>query len=280
VINAEELHERTRYDLAIRRAMFSDDPVIEVPAGTEGFWSWYADTVRFGEAYELRPVHGAPPYPAPSRPVALWFSGGAESTYTLHQIEHLEPDLLHIEDYAVFFGDDRKIGQIHFLCAAISAGLGYADTYLGVERDDLLLRRTRFAQRYVERHPSFLDRWSAYQPEHRLRTVCGQLDKEEVIAWLVAHDVPITGTCDRHDDGTWCGDCYKCFEAYYAAKAVGIDLGFRLTRRAFDEIHGTYRRYVDTEFADSFNNSYHRFARLQILYGVTFDAVDDCIQTT
>jgi hypothetical protein len=272
----DDLHERTRYDLAVRRRVFSDDPVIDVPAGTEAFWTWYADTVRFGTPYRLRPVEGVPPYPPPERPVALWFSGGAESTYTLRQIEHLTPDLLSIGDFAAFTGPDRRIGQIHFLCAAIAAGMGYAETYLGMERDDLLLRRTRFAQRYVERHPVFAERWTGYQPQHRLHTVCGHLDKEEVIAWLVAHDVPITGTCDNHDDGTWCGDCYKCFEAYYFAKAVGLDLGFRLTERAFTEMCGTYRRYVDTDFAESFNNSYHRFARLQILYGIEFDRARDC----
>jgi hypothetical protein len=188
----------------------------------------------------------------------------------------IEPTLLHIEDFAEFSGPDRRIGQIHFLCASIASSLGFGPIYLGMERADLLLGQNAFMRSYVERHPVFADWWSEYQPEHPLVTICGDLHKEQIIAWLHERSITVTGTCDQLSGGRWCGDCYKCFEAFYSAKAVGIDLGIRLARRAFERYYAEYRRYVDSGFSDNFNNAYHHYVRLQISYGLVFDPESDC----
>jgi hypothetical protein len=274
----DELHPRTLTDLRIRREIFGEQRAVEIPRGSEEFWTWYARTIRFGGEFELVPVDGMPEYPEPAREAVLWYSGGVESTYSLQLLRNQNPDLLSINDYEVFTGPDRKVGQIHFICAAIAAGLGYRTIYLGMERDDFLLSRSRKAYGYVERHPTFAARWAAYQPDHELRTVCGDLDKEEVIRWLADRGIEITGTCDNFDDGQWCGECYKCFEAFYFAKAVDIDLGIPLSRRYFSDYYGKYQRYVASGFTDNFNNSYHRFARLQMRYLIEFDPDQDCVR--
>ena len=275
-MSGSELHPRLAFDLEARLQVFGDGEVIRVPAGAETFWEWYATTIRCGRPFRLSPAEDAPPYPPPTRGHALWFSGGVESTYTLEQIRDLNPDILRLDDYPVFFGEHRRVGQIHFICAAVAASLGYAETFLGVERNDLLLAQDPFSRRYLERSPAFVEAWSLYQPEHRLASVCSRLHKEEIIAWLDRRRLRVTGTCDRLRDGLWCGDCYKCFEAFYSAKAVGIDLGIRLSRRAFDEYHAEYRRYVESDFTDNFNNAYQHYVRLQIMYHLRFEPDADC----
>ena len=269
---------RTRRDLTARREVFGDGPTIAVPEDGLEFWRWYAGYIRCGRPYKLQPASDAQTYPEPVRGPALWFSGGVESTYTRMMLaeQGIVPTLLDIADFPVFSGPDRRVGQIHFLCAAVASGLGCGPIYLGMERNDLLLGADGFTHGYVERHPLFARHWSAYQPEHPVVTVCGDLFKEEIISWLHQRRVPITGTCDRLTGGEWCGDCYKCFEAFYTAKAVDIDLGIRLTRAAFDLYHGEYRRYVDSGFRDNVNNAYQQYVRLQIVYGLTFDRSGDC----
>lgn len=264
------------FDLNARRQTFAHEGSIHVPSGSEQFWNWYASMARGCGDYELVAVDGVLPYPPVTHPYALWFSGGVESSYTLEQVRDLKPDLLHIEDFPVFFGEHRKIGQIHFLCAAIAASLGYATTFIGVERNDLLLANNTLSRRYLERSSAFIDEWSNYQAEHKLVSVCSHLHKEEIISWLVEHRVKITGTCDKYRGGSWCGDCYKCFEAFYSAKAVGVDLGIPLTRRAFNEYYSEYRRFVDSDFTDNFNNAYQHYARLQIMYHLRFEPERDC----
>lgn len=275
-MRTDELHPRTLFDLAIRRQVFQGGRVITVPRGSERFWDWYARTMRFGEEFKLEPVAAVPEYPPPDRGAALWYSGGAESTYSLEILRDEKPDLLSIEDYEVFTGPDRRIGQVHFICAAVAAGIGYRTIYLGMERDDFLLSRAKQAQQYAERDPLFTEKWSGYQPLHELRTVCGHLPKEEIIRWLAECGILITGTCDRRTGGSWCGECYKCFEAFYFARAVDVDLGIRLVRTSCERYYAQYRRYVDSRFADNFNNSYHRFVRLQMQYHITIDPEQDC----
>src|SRR5215831_9832571 len=105
----DELHPRTRADLEVRRAVFNGGRVIEVPHGCEAFWTWYAQTIRFGEEFEIVPVDGIADYPPPTDKVALWYSGGVESTYSLEMLKDQNPDLLSIHDFEVFTGPDRKI---------------------------------------------------------------------------------------------------------------------------------------------------------------------------
>lgn len=275
-MSQNELHPRALSDLSSRQQTFGDETLIHVPMGSEPFWDWYAATIRCGRDYRLVSTDGIESYPAPHRPYALWFSGGVESTYTLEQIKHQNPDLLRIEDFPVFLGEHRKIGQIHFLCAVIAASLGYAVTFIGVERNDLLLANNAFARRYVERSSAFVEAWSEYQPAHKLVSVCSHLHKEEIIRWLNERQLKIIGTCDLYRDGRWCGDCYKCFEAFYSAKAVDVNLGIHLTRRAFNEYHSEYRRFVESDFTDNFNNAYQHYTRLQILYHLRFEPDLDC----
>jgi hypothetical protein len=271
-----ESHARLLFDLRARQQTFGEEEIIEIAAGGEAFWQWYATRIRCGRAFRLRSVEGIPPYPPPTKGLALWFSGGVESTYTLEQIGHLSPALLHIEDYCLFFGEHRRIGQIHFLCSSLAAALGFGPVYVGVERNDLLLAHNPLSSRYLERSTEFVDAWSRYQPEHPLITVCGVLYKEEIIARLHRRGLRVTGTCDRYRDGRWCGDCYKCFEAFYTAKAVGIDLGIVLRRRAFDAYHGEYLRYLGSNFTDNYNNAYQHYVRLQIMYHLRFEPDRDC----
>ncbi len=271
-----DLHPRVEADLRARQQVFGDEGLIHVPAGSESFWDWYAAMIRCGRPYRLILLDDVPPYPPPTRQHALWFSGGVESTYTLEQIKHHSPEILRIEDFPVFFGEHRKIGQIHFLCAAIAASLGFTLTFIGVERNDLLLAHNPFSRRYLERSPAFVEAWSGYQPEHQLVSVCSHLHKEEIISWLDKRELKVTGTCDTYRGGRWCGDCYKCFEAFYSAKAVGVDLGIRLTRRAFDQYYSEYKRFVESDFTDNFNNAYQHYIRLQIMYHLRFEPDVDC----
>jgi hypothetical protein len=79
-MRSSNLHPRLAFDLRARQQVFGPAATIEVPAGGESFWQWYAATIRCGRPFRLEPVEGGPPYPEATRDVALWFSGGAEST--------------------------------------------------------------------------------------------------------------------------------------------------------------------------------------------------------
>lgn len=273
-----DIHPRAAFDLEARHRIFGDAPAVEVPREDLEFWTWYARKIRCGDACELIPIDGVPRYPAPNGKVALWFSGGVESTYTLEQIRDLNPVLLRAEDFPVFTSRHRNIGELHFICAALATSMGFSKIFLGVERHDLLLANTRFAHAYLERHPDFLHAWSRYQPDHQLVSVCEYMHKEEIIAWLWDHKIKITGSCDRFKDGTWCGDCYKCFEAWYTAKAVGIKLDMiPLSRWGWDQYHRSYRDYIDSGFVNNYRNAYQHYARLQMTYHLTFDA-NDCVR--
>jgi hypothetical protein len=279
VTPTDGLCPRAQLDLAARRAVFGDQLTISVPADGAEFWGWYAEMIRWGRPFRLATISDPPTYRFPDRGPALWFSGGVESTYTRTVLADRGtfPQLLDIGDFPAFGGPDRRLGQIHFLCAAISASLGHEVAYLGMERQDLLLGPTAFSRGYVERHPVFAARWSEYQPRHRLQTICAELHKEQMIRWLHEREIQITGTCDGLSGGAWCGDCYKCFEAFYTAKAVGIDLGIPLTRGAFARYHSEYRAYVDSGFVDNFNNAYQHYVRLQISHQVDFEPDRDCV---
>jgi hypothetical protein len=272
VRNCERLH----IDLDVRRHVFAGATSISVPRGSRSFWSWFCSIARRTERVSISEHECAHAYPAATRRVALWFSGGCESTYTLAEIRPAEPDLLRIEDFDLFEGEHRRFGQIHFLCAGIAAALGYRTTYLGVERHDLLLPHTPAGGRYLERSPEFLDAWSAYRPENALKSVCRHLAKEEILRSVVQRGLPITGTCDRHKDGRWCGDCFKCYETFYTAKAANVSLPIRLRAEAFDRYQAEYLRYLRSGFVDNFNNAQQYFARLQIMYNIRFDREADC----
>jgi hypothetical protein len=268
--------ERGLIDLAARRQVFGTGEHLRVPVDGLGFWTWYAHFVRLDPELVIGVNPSAPPYPAADAGPALWYSGGVESTYTRALLADENVTLLSIEEFDVFYGPDRAIGQIHFLCAVLASSYGYGPIYMGMERNDLLLGWTVQMRSYVERHPVFAEAWTAYQPDHPLITLCADLHKEEIIKWLADRSIAITGTCDRMRGGEWCGDCYKCFEAYYSAKAVGVTLPVSLRATAFDRYYAEYRRYVESDFTDNFNNAYQHYVRLQITYGLEFDRHRDC----
>lgn len=269
---------RARSYLEARRAL--DDPATNRlalgMADALEFWRWYASMIRPEAAIRIVPAaEEPPPFPEPNGQVCLWFSGGAESTFTLRKIEHLQPTLLCYEDFASVLDPYRGRGQVHLLLASVSAGLGYSVAYLGVERNDLLIGRNPATWPFVERSAQFIEEWNRHHPGHRLRTCCGSLHKEEIVAALLRWEQPFS-SCDRRSGG-WCRDCFKCFEAYYSARAMGLDIGYRLTRRVFEQIHDReYVPYVASGFRTNPFNALQYFVRLQISYGLVFDPDADC----
>lgn len=269
---------RAVLDLQARRALYEGASSIQVAKQGVDFWLWYSAMLRPGNMPQIDVLEDAPLYPERDavRPFALWFSGGIESSYTLQRISHLEPDLLSIDDFKLFSGSDRSFGQIHFLCAVVSATLGYNVSYIGVERNDLLLTKNATHQGFIERSPEFLDKWSSYQPNRQMHTICRDLHKEEILANLVAAGGKVTGTCDFFKDGRWCGGCFKCFEAFYTAKAIGVSLGISLDGKKCSRYYSEYERFIKSGFQDNYNNAYQYFVRLQIVYGLDMDSANDC----
>lgn len=273
---------RLNLDLEIREKIQQGKPEVDMPEGGMGFWHWYKGWVNPFAEIVFRPIKNAPTYPPLSRDSALWYSGGCESTYCLDEIGRTEtPDLLSISDFELFEGRHRSYGQIHFLCAAIGATLGYQTTYAGVERNDLLLSRVVKNDRYlggltVERSPEFMDHWTDYVGDRAFTSVCRDLTKEQIYLELDARGLQIRGTCDVFDDGTWCGSCFKCFEAYYSCKAVGLAPPTKLSYQAFDTFYAEYEQYLSSGFQLNVNNAQQYFLRLQVIYGVQFERDSDC----
>lgn len=276
----DEQDTRALQDLVIRQQILGGkNKVIKVPANYDRkFWQWYANFLTFGKELVFEVDEDIEPleYPEPDKPVALWYSGGVESTYTLHKIKHLNPDLLSIDDYPVFSGEHRRVGQIHFLCAVVAAQLGYKQIYMGVEKNDLFICRNAVSHSFVERNHLFIDYWNNYRPQHEIISVCSHLHKEELIKYLYELNIQITGTCDNIKNG-WCGECFKCFEAFYSAKVNNIDLGFKLKRKAFKSFYEQeYLSYINSGFKTNPYNALQYFVRLQISYGLEFSREEDC----
>jgi len=268
---------RGREYLIARRSL--EDPAstqLRFPTGdVYGFWVWYASMLRGDSLSVCRTDEPLDEFPEPNGRVCLWYSGGAESTYTLQKIRHLRPAILRYEDYANYLRPYRGRGQVHLLLATVSASLGYSVAYLGIERNDLLLCNTSHARSYVERSSEFIRVWNQFHPRHRLRSCCTDLYKEQIVAELILSGTPFS-SCDVLSSG-WCRNCYKCFEAFYSAKAMGLSIGFRLQSDVYDRIYeGEYRSYVASAFRENPYNALQYFARLQILYGLQFERERDC----
>lgn len=272
------LCERALLDLDTRFAIHENKSVIEIAEDGLEFWEWYSGIIRPNNPPRFNILDCSPQYSKLSlkNTVALWYSGGAESTFTHETIRKQNPDLLNINDFELFSGPHRTIGQIHFLSAVQSASLGYEISYLGVERNDLLLTPHSLARGFIERSSEFLERWSIYQPNNQIRSVCSHLYKEQIIKWLIKKRIRITGTCDILKGGDWCGGCFKCFEAYYSAKAVGLSLGFKLDPKKSTRFFAEFNRFIQSNFQDNYNNSYQHFVRLQICYHLEIDPKKDC----
>src|SRR5262245_6868808 len=118
----ERMHPRVTFDLQARLQVFGPGELINIAEGSEDFWQWYASTVRFNRPFRLSVRGDVPPYPPASGESAIWFSGGAESTYTFEKVRVRSPKILRIEDFSLFESEHRRFGQIHFLCAVTAAG--------------------------------------------------------------------------------------------------------------------------------------------------------------
>ncbi|OLT60085.1 hypothetical protein [Moorena bouillonii] len=279
LLNDEDRELKAAQDLNIRHQILTGEQVIKVPPNYDReFWGWYASFITFGKEHSFEVDNTLPSleYPKPHKPVALWYSGWVESTYTLHKIEHLKPDLLSIDDYPVFSGPHRRVGQVHFLCAAVAAQLGYEKIYIGMERNDLFVCRNAVSHSFIERDPLFAQHWNKYCSGNEVISVCSHLHKEELIEYLHKNSIPFDGSCDNSNKG-WCRDCFKCFEAFYSAKVNNIDLGFKLTRSVFRNLYEQeYMTYVHSRFKENPYNALQYFMRLQISYGLDFSMEDDC----
>lgn len=252
--------------------------VLRVPENANPeFWRWYAGMLRADCTTEVVPASDRiATFPPANGQVCLWYSGGVESTYTLDRIRDLDPVLLSYEDYSGSVDQFRLGGQVHLILAVLAAHMGFSTTYLGVERNDLFLSVSQKARSMVERVPLFIDRWNDFHADHVLRTACADFHKEELLVKVLDAGHSTFSSCDRIAGG-WCTDCFKCYEAYYSAKAMGRDLGFKLSRRVYSEIHdGEYLEYLNSGFRVNRYNAQQYFVRLQILYGLEFDMAADC----
>lgn len=275
---------RTSRYLAAYRALeeLSTTPLSFPEDGMYEFWAWYANNMRSGSSVQVHPSsERLDDFPEPNGAVCLWRSDRSASAYTFHTIAHLRPTLLLVEDYSdflePFYGKEQGLEsrQSNLVLACLSAGMGYSVTYLGVERDDLLIGVGRATHASIERSPEFITTWNRFHPRHRLRSCCAHLHKEQIIRKLLTTGVPFSN-CDSFKS-TWCGDCFGCFEAYYSAKAVGLDPGFRLTGRIYDQIYSqAYLDYLKSGFKNDPADVLHYFVRLQIVYKLEFDRSVDC----
>lgn len=269
----------SRY-LAARRAL--GDPSTSGVAFPQddmyAFWVWYVRALRSDRLVQVQPApEPMDDFPEPNGGICLWYSERPEAVYTLQTIAHLRPTLLCFEDYAdslePFSSESRPS---NFVLACVAAGLAYSVTYLGVTRNDLPIAIAGATPASIEDSADFIRAWNQFHPRHRLRSCCAHLYKEEIIRELLTAGVPFSN-CDTRTSA-WCGDCFGCFEAYYCAKAVGFDPGFRLTSRIYDQIYNqAYLDYLKSEFKNDSMNVLHNFVRLQMIYKLAFDPSVDCI---
>jgi hypothetical protein len=248
-------------DLTVTEIRLSDgDP--------RGFWTWLAEAVRGPGAVSVvggasvggggEPLHQFPP--ATGR-VGVWIRGTTaweimETAYTVHAVGHLKPDVL--RDLAYSSGHD--LADIDR--AAISASRGISVSYLGRSLDELAPSSRR----------EFMAVWNEFHPEHRLRSVCSSLHREEVLERVLDAGIAFSDCVEGAEP---CGDCLGCFELYYTAVAIGRDVGYKLTRRVSDEVCGHLQAYIASGFRLNHRDAMQRLVRLQMLYPLTFHPAAD-----
>jgi hypothetical protein len=242
------------------------------------FWAWYSGWRGEPGALRVDAVTAdGPEFPEPTGRVALWYSRGMASAYTAHRIADLTPEVIRYEDVASTVGPHRAGAPLPFVLAVVSAHLGLSCAYLGVIRRMACgaPARLRAARPEADLGMEFLAGWNEYHPGHRLRTVCADLTRDRMLAALPPGAERELFSCERTPDG-WCRDCAACFESYYAAKAVGRSLGFRLTARIFDQLYTReYCNYLASEFGSDPSNRLQFYVYLQMTYGLRFDRADD-----
>jgi hypothetical protein len=227
------------------------------------FWIWYvrwlrSDAVRVGTC----PAAGTA-FPAATGEVMHWRSNGVASAYTGLLVGHLSPTTLYHERAE----DDAA--SLLFTLAVLSAHRGASCAYVGVyRRAALAAPASPPGPADLDAALEFLARWNEFHPATQLRSVCSNLSRDELLAGLppgAEHELEGCGGAE----GVWCGDCAKCFDTYYAAKAVGRPLRFRLSERIFAEryVNG-YRTWLAGEFTGPPDAGFQLLARLALAYGL------------
>lgn len=250
---------------------------IEVPEQLRPpFWQWFADHLRGRESVTIRAVAGSGPgFPEPTGRVALWHSPGMGSAYTLHRIAHLSPEILRYEEFSAEVEPHRAGAPLPFVLAVLSAHAGHSFGYLGAVADEPFTPPYDVPGLPGDPVAEFIEGWNHHQGGHRMRTLPDRLTRDRLLAALPPGAERSLSSCDRRPAG-WCRDCDKCFASFYAAKAVGRPLGFRITGRIFDELYEKrYRAYLATEFTSDPTGPMRFCAYLQMAYGLVFDRAHD-----
>ncbi|GAB3066825.1 hypothetical protein GCM10027186_18810 [Micromonospora schwarzwaldensis] len=258
--------------LGLRRTLTTPGPVVlEVPADANvPFWTWYAGWLRGGQAQiRVVPPAGAT-FPAATGEIAQWRSNGLASAYTDLVVGHLSPTTLRHEGAA----DDAV--PLLFGLAVRSARRGASCAYVGVHRRAALAPPAGPpGPADLDADLEFLARWNEFHPTTQVRTVCAELTRDQLVAALPPGAEHQLEGCGRAADA-WCGDCATCFDTYYAAKAVGRPMRFRLSPRIFASRydHG-YRPWLTGEFAGPPDAGFQLLARLALTHGLRPDRTVD-----
>lgn len=241
------------------------------------FWAWYAGWLR-GER-QVR-VDAGPPmgmsFPDPTGEVVQWRSNGLASAYTDTVIGHLSPTSLRYDDFASDVEPLREGAPLLFVLAVLSAQRGTSCSYVGLARHAALGAPGRWrGWADPDAGLEFIKRWNEFHPALRLRSVCSEITRERMLLALPPGLLHTLSGCGQSTTG-WCGDCTKCFDTFYAAKAVGHERPFRLSERIFEERYlRHYRSWLASEFRSDPCNEQQFLAYLQMTYGVQFDRTTD-----
>jgi hypothetical protein len=251
--------------------------LLTVPADANvPFWSWYSGWLRDGAVrVEAGPPAGAA-FGEPTGEVVQWRSGGLASAYTDQVVGHLSPVRLRYETFAADVEPHRGDAPLLFALAVLSAQRGASCSYVGVARRAALAALPGpCGATDPDADLEFVARWNEYHPTLRLRTVCGDVTRERMLAALPSGAEHELEGC-RRAAARWCGDCAMCFDTYYAAKAVGRPMHIRLSERIFEQRYTRdYRTWLHDEFRGIADGGLQLMARLQLLHGLRFERSAD-----
>lgn len=233
------------------------------------FWERYAKQVRGAGGVRVETAPAGVMFPAPTGQVGVWVDRGLAATYTRLHVRHLRPRELDYGRYRQLVEPVRDTAPMQFVLAVLSAHEGLSAAYLPVMRR---LAPDRLAS---EDPLTFSTLWNDEHDSPRLQSLCSNLTREQLLLATPPEAALQSLDCER-DSTTWCGECLSCFESFYAAKAVGRDLGFRLTPAAFDAFYtDRYRTYLDSEFRSEPENELQLLVKLQMDFGLEFDRIAD-----
>jgi hypothetical protein len=277
VVAAHQPADVVEHYLRLRAELVRPDATqLAVPLGTPPqFWNGYADLLRGPDTITVTVDDTtALDVPAPTGRVGLWRSAGIGSAYTEQAIGHLDPELLDYRE--TIAGTDvetwRGSSPLHFVLAALTLRRGLSVAYLGLMRTASCGAPNRAGG---DDPLAFVRLWNSTHTAHRLRTVCGELTRDQVLLALGPDLARCTSSCRVHERER-CGRCAGCLATFLTARAVGIDLGVRASPAAVRELALRYRRYLRSEFASEPDNHLQYVVHLQMTYGLRLNDLDDC----